>query len=348
MASVCVLSEFKPRWGSWFGLNEHDFVLNWVSEKGSGTFAEFKETWDWVRESMTEGLWSRTGSRKAWVELTDLGSLGHIEISWEGRKEWAVAPPVLTMLPNSGCRSILAGSRNRALVDVDGLRDGSGQGILHSALDEVGNSVDAEVLTQYRGNGPAAIVIAGETPADIQKVAELSGIEFTYSISEELADIFPPLHRYTEKWESFPMPQGHEIEVMDSERLRWIKVREEEPQEPGLYSVNMTKDFVHVLQIAPGKTVRASREFGVYELFRWEGRKVLQYSAARRELWVPVAARLPILQARAVTLTSGMLPRYEKRLLDDRTGEIDGLVYVNIGEHLASRIAKSLSQEGVV
>lgn len=329
-------------------MNEHDYFLNWVSEKGSGTFSELKDTWDWIRDSMREGLWSRTGSRKAWYELTDLASLGHIETSWEGRKEWAVAPPVLTMLPNSGCRSILAGARNRALVDVDGLRNGIGQGRLHLALEEVGNRVDAEVLPQYRGNGPAAIVITGETPADLETLAGLSGIEFTFSISEELADILPPLRLYSEMWQPFPMPQGHEIEVLDPDRLRWIVIREEEPADPGLYAVNMSKDFVHVLQLAPGKTVKASREYGVYELLRWEERTVLDYSVSRRELWVPVAARLPLLQARAATLTSGMLPRFERRQLDDRTGEIDGLTYVNIGEHLASRIAKSLSQEGVV
>jgi hypothetical protein len=317
----------------------HDWILQWVSEKGSGTLAEFKDAWDWLQRLNDEN-WHRDGATKAWIEVADLAALGHLEISWEGQKEWAVAPPVLTMLPNSGCRALLAGARNLELVDPDALDAGTSEARLNTAMREGPLEVFAESIAQYRGagKGPLAIVVAADTPESVKHLADECGIGFSYSVCDEIASMFPDLSRYADRWEPRAMPQGHSIEMFDVDTVRWIACYETEDFEPGLYAVKMSWDIIHILQTAPEMSVHATREHAVYRRMSWDKRNVLDFSKKDSELWVPIQAPLPPLQARAATLASGMLPRYEKR------HDMHGVVYVNIARQLANRIAGSLEQ----
>jgi hypothetical protein len=317
----------------------HDWILQWISERGSGTLADFKEAWDWLQQQASED-WHRDGANKAWIEVSDLAALGHLEISWEDKKEWSVAPPVLTMLPNSGCRALLAGARNLALVNPETLEAGAGDSLLNQVVNAGELDIYAQCLPQYRGSekGPSAIVVAADSPETVRALADECGIGFSYSICDELSLMFPSLAKYAELWAPEPMPLGHSIEVFDVDRVRWIPCKETERFEPGLYAVKLSWDVVHILQTSPEISVHATREHGVYERMRWEDRDVLDYSEMDSELWVPTQAPLPPLQARAATLASGMLPRYERR------HDMHGVVYVNISDQLASRIAKSLEQ----
>lgn len=319
-------------------MTAHDRILQWASEKGSGTLAEFKEAWDWLLQHSDDD-WHRDGAKKTWIEIADLSSLGHLEISWEGQKDWAIAPPVLTMLPNSGCRALLVGARNFALVDPDALGDGTGESRLNAALRD-NLDVFAECLPQYRGTGegPSVVVIAADSPEDISQLASECGIGFSHSVCDELSVMFPSLANYAEMWKPREMPQGHSMEIFDADAVRWRSCYETEDFEPGLYAVKLSWDIVHIVKTPMGSTVHASREHAVYERMRWENRNVLDYSLVDRELWVPAQASLPPLQARAATLASGMLPRYEKR------NDMHGVVYVNIATDLAERIALSLEQ----
>lgn len=318
----------------------HDWILQWVSEKGSGTLAEFKETWDWI-QGLSDDDWHRDGANKAWIEVADLAALGHLEISWEGKKEWSVAPPVLTMLPNSGCRALLAGARNLSLVDPEMIESGTGDSRLNRVIADGTLDVFAECLPQYRGSGkgPSVIVVAADSDETIEVLAKECGIGFSYSVCDELSSMFPSLARYVDLWTPRAMPIGHSIEVFDVDRVRWIPSKETQDFEPGLYAVKLSWDVVHILQTGPGMSVHATREHAVYERMRWEDRNVLNYSPENDELWVPTQAPLPPLQARAATLASGMLPRYERR------HDMHGVVYVNISDHLADLIAKSLEQK---
>lgn len=317
----------------------YDRVLNWVSEKGSGNLEEFKKAWDWVRASSGYGEW-RSAS-KPWHGLSDLSALGHAEISWGGGNPWAVARPALTMLPNSGCRAVLVGARTKALF-TGGQDDlGSGSGVLNRIYDEqqIGFDIDVIEPADCGRKGPTSIVIAGESIQEVQKVASAAGVDFTFSISRELAAMFPTLERSRALWVERSMPQGHPLKQFDPDRMRWIDCPERDNYPPGLYRAEASWDVIHILELPGGRSVEVSREHGVYELLRWEEISALQYSMERRELWVPVQARLPLLQARAATLATGILPKYEKR------NEQDGQAYVNVDEFLADRIAKSLDQK---
>lgn len=318
----------------------HDWLLQWVSERGSGTLADFKDAWDWLQKQRSED-WHRDGANKAWIEISDLAALGHLEISWEGKKEWSVAPPVLTMLPNSGCRALLAGARNLSLVDPVTLESGAGDSLLNRVVNAGKLDIYAQCLPQYRGSekGPSAIVIAADSPETVRTLADECGIGFSYSICDELSSMFPNLARYVDLWKRRQMPIGHSIEVFDVDRVRWIPCSETQASEPGLYAVKLSWDVVRILQTSTETSVHATREHAIYERMRWDDRNVLDYSPFDDELWVPTQAPLPPLQARAATLASGMLPRYERR------HDMHGVVYVNVSDHLADRIAKSLEQE---
>ena len=135
------------------------------------------------------------------------------------------------------------------------------------------------------------------------------------------------------------VPQGFEVERFSTDRLDWEESTEDEVAEPGLSRVHTWKRDLHLLTLATGQTVTVPRQLGVFEILRWESRQVLEYDPGSWELWTPRAARLPLLQERAVVLCSGVLARDEKR---DGTF---GLKHYNVPPEIARRIAEKLDQE---
>ena len=217
----------------------------------------------------------------------------------------------------------------------------AGSGILNRIYGEQVLGFDIDVIDpEPTGRkGPSAIVVAGESLEEIKRLAAALGIDFTFSISRELGAMFPSLERATALWAERNVPQGHPLKQFDPDRMRWVDCPERDVYPEGLYRAEASWDMVHILRQPGGRSVEVSREHGIYELLRWDQISALQYSLRSRELWVPVGARLPLLQARAATLATGLLPKYEKR--NDQGGQ----VYVNIEASLASQIADSLKQE---
>ncbi|MFN8151434.1 MAG: hypothetical protein U0R24_09975 [Solirubrobacterales bacterium] len=132
------------------------------------------------------------------------------------------------------------------------------------------------------------------------------------------------------------VPQGFEVERFKTDRLSWQESSEDEVAEPGLSRVHTWKRDLHLLTLATGQTVSVPRQHGVFEVLRWENRRVLEYDPSSWELWTPKAARLPLLQERAVVLCSGVLARDETR-----EGRV-GLKHYNVPPDIAHRIAEKL------
>src|SRR3954447_5395848 len=82
---------------------EHELLLEWVSELGSGTWEQFRRASDWLLDSGRTGQRSRSG-----LSAASLSVLGHREVDWAGGR-WPAAPPVITVLPSAGAHALLAG-----------------------------------------------------------------------------------------------------------------------------------------------------------------------------------------------------------------------------------------------
>lgn len=310
-----------------------DTFLEWLSEKGEGTWDEFRATWSWLI-SKNQAIHESDPAQAAGVIAANLSALGYIEMSWQPDPRWTIAPPTITMLPVSGGRALLTGARSRELCWLPVDRREDARGMLPRVADELDLWIDYPQLHK----APTSVLIASNKPEDAERLANQCGIGYSYSVSQQLSAMLPALDLYVQLWEQRPLPQGFPVERFDCSAYKWVESSESEASARGLYRSITWESHVHTLVLSTGIPVRATRQHAVYEVLRWNATQALSYSAPSRELWVPVAARLPLLQERAAVLCSGLVPMYR------RCDGVDGLTYVNVPRAVAQRIALSLAQ----
>jgi hypothetical protein len=314
----------------------YDLLLEWISETGAGTWEEFRKACDYVQRDRRP----TDPAERAWHIAASLSALGHLEISWrEGR--WAVAPPVLTMLPNSGGRALLTGARTRALYWTSRHLGEESTG----ALADAAQRLDLWIDEHRPPKAPTSVMVACNEPDDAEDLAAECRIAYSYSVSDQLSAMLPPLEAYERFREPGGLPQGFEVSRYDTDALEWVSCDPQAAETtPGLYRSSTWTDQVHVLVLPGLSSWRVPRDFGVFEVLRWDGRAVLVYDSDAMELWVPSFARLPLLHERAAVLSTGQLP--QPRTLHAADGwEYYGHYYMNVKREIADRIASSLSQE---
>src|SRR5688500_18196549 len=93
----------------------YELLLEWASERGSGSWSSFRGAHDWVFNA------GRHDEKqvKAATTMHAFQMLGHVESDWDGGI-WSAAPPTLTILPRGGAHAVLAGARNPALIEALG------------------------------------------------------------------------------------------------------------------------------------------------------------------------------------------------------------------------------------
>ena len=299
---------------------EHDLLLAFLSEKGSGSWAELKAAWEWIDDGDDDQ------ASRAWIVAQDLAALGHLEIAW-GDSQWCVAPPLLSMIPRSGGRVLVTGARTRWLHSPDA------GGALQDAVDELELWLDCCDAPR----GPTTLYVSCESERDARRLAEKLAISYTYGVARQISALLPPLESYTQLWPVGGLPRGFEAERFDPARLIWVPVGEAEGSEgSGLYKCRAYAGDVYALNGGPLGWRRVSKELGIYELLRWENTPALEYDSGRQVMSVSPRAPLPSLHARAATLCSGRLPFFRS---DTRR-----LEYVNVTHTVAELIAASLSQ----
>lgn len=297
---------------------KYDLLLRFLSEKGTGTWEDFKGAFDWI--------WGPTDTpaEKAWIAARDLAALGHIEIAWDGGARWCAAPPLITMLPRSGGRAFVTGARTGFFADT---------------LERVAEEQDLWIDRCGFQRGPETLLIASASHLDIECFASDVGAGYTYSVADQISALLPGLGHYMDGFAvGEDLPAGFEAERFDAATQRWDAAADTEQR--GLYRTRTFHGQVFALLDATLRWRRPVREFGIYEVLRWESNNVLKFSEKRSELLVPVGTPLPALHARAASLCSGRLPRFQPR-----RHKTPVLIYDNIPLAVATRIARSLSQE---
>ncbi|MGE0025596.1 MAG: hypothetical protein AB7O78_02640 [Thermoleophilia bacterium] len=302
--------------GSRADISPGDRLLWWLSEKETGSWADFRKAYEWVTANQGDAV-------KAWIMARDLQALGHVEFAWEHGLSWSVAPPVLTLLPSSGGLSYLTGARTRALIQA--LND-------MTALDFYPEAVKQGDM------GPHGIFLLFGSAQDPEVLAQRLGIQYTYSVAEVLAGVLPQLADMMAT-EPSPFRIGFDKERFDPGTLFWAEAPEpEEKLVPGLYRMRTYGGTEYRFLSATRHVMSCQPEPAAYESLRYAGRKILRYEPGAKTLIVPAAVRLPSLHARAATLSSGLLP--EPVLVNGRTE----LRYENVSPGVAGAILTTLSQ----
>ncbi len=329
--------------------SKYDLLLTYLSEKGSGSWQDMKDAWQWICGRTDDP------SGRAWIAARDLEALGHVEVAWNRGLEWCAAPPLLTMIPRSGGRVFVTGARTRHFMER--LRDAAEARDLW--IDECGMQ-----------HGPTSVYLACRSHMEAEALAADVGVGYTYQVAEQIAGLLPPLQTYARVTDERELPRGLELELFDTDRIEWRETSQRE--QPGLYRCRTYEGHLHGLLGPTGRWNRVIKDVGIYETLRWDEKAVVTYSEEDETLTVPAEASLPALHARAATLCSGRLPRYKQAAQHPhvqirsmrfasqrgRGGRAGGrptqgsravaprgtLAYCNVPFSIAERIARSLSQ----
>ena len=296
----------------------YDLLLEWVSEQASGSLTSFRQVHDWLRGRSEPSEQAITANRSA----ATMAVLAHMEVDWV-RSQWCAAPPVLTILPFAGGRSLLTGARSRSLLDA----------LAKETAEEATMNVMTAPYSQP--SAPSAIYLVSESEKDIEQLAHRLDIGYEFSVAERLSRLLPALS----KWKTSPggpLPRGFQVDRFSANVLQWVTV--DAVDIPGVYRCNLygRPDFRYV--DSEGRSFAVDRATGVYlELSRTK-RTVLCFREEQVNgvLIVPVQAPLPTLHARAAALCSGLAPTFDKAS--------STLQYRNVPLVIAQRIATSLEQ----
>jgi hypothetical protein len=297
-----------------------DLLLEWASERAEGSWQQLRDAHEWIATAYppSSASWRPTPGMTA----RRLTTLGHIEIDWQ-HGHWAVAPPLLTILPSAGAHALLTGARTRTLVA--------------QLTDATADEPSLFVTYCPQRYAPTAILIACEDETNIESLAELLDIGYEFSVSDRLSALLPPLDSYLALASTTPAPSGYGVAQLDLHTLRWHDA--ESDRDPGLYRYDHYGRPTYRL-ITEQQTYDVDWAIGAWAaLSRW-GENKLQYreDAVNGTLLAPVGAPLPTLHARAAALCSGLAP-----------GRISGADwYRNVPRHVAERIARSLDQTLVI
>lgn len=296
--------------------NRHDLLLAWASERGSGSWRQLQDAYDWLFPSGSREDWQTAG-----FTTGILSTLGHLEIDW-AESRWCAAPPVLTLLPGAGAHALLTGGRTRTLASK--LQEHEGEETLAlSPLPPIAQAI-----------APSAWLVAVEDERAAAELASQLGIDYTYSVSETLSRILPTLDSFLQTSERQPPRKGYGVQKFDAMALRWSDVDRDE--EPGLYRYDTPYREELRLRDIDEKLYSPVRSLGIWAaLARWgENRLRYEPQEVNGKLIVPHRAPLPTLHARAAALCTGLAP--------EKWGQV--LIYQNVPKPIAERIARSLDQ----
>jgi hypothetical protein len=296
----------------------HELLLNWLSEVGSGDWDEFREAQQWVA-SLDASLNHPPGPS---YTAHNLSILGHVEFDWIGRR-WSCSPPVLTVLPNAGAHALLVGSRTRVLID--------------RFLEEADSDprVYLPIVHVQRG-GPNVVYLAAASEAAVRSFANRLGVAYEECVSERLASLLPNVRKHVEGRESALPPRGYGFERFEPSSLTFEET--DSDCDPGLYKYTAWGGARYMVRGEDGRVHETDKSEGIYaELSRVET-NVLHFEpdTVNGSLIVPYRAPLPVLQARTALLCTGLLPGSSHK---------GCLAYPNVPEATARAIADSLGQD---
>lgn len=289
-------------------MNPSDALLRWASENRAGSWPALKAAVGWLY-----------GPRlPPWVPVARLSALGHLEIDWE-RGRWSTARPVIATIPYAGLRAILVGRRLPTL-----LRD----------LREEPDHSDLDVVTDWvpQSEGPELVTFATSSASVFPTLAQRLGVHFEAYPALRVALALGQLERTGSP--PAPPPVG-EVEEWNPAYFQWQPVTTS--HHPGLYKAEVFGRPRHVFSGDGRSFVHTDLDEGRYRELRRRGMSVMSYTngSPTGSLAIAVGAPLPALQARALTLLTGLLPRAERA----------SLRYENVPSWIARLVAKSVGQE---
>lgn len=308
----------------------HDHLLEWCSERLSGTIVGFREAHDWL--ARRQGIDS--DSR---LVLYTMQTLGHLEVDWLGRR-WAATPPVVTALEDSGGNALLVGARPRWLMrrlqtlafDPD------------ESVQELAEEIDMYEPMEQEG-APAAQFLTGHRDESLAALCVKLDLRFEHRVSLRLRDALPTLDSYLAAGEGASPPPGMEARRFVAEpRPGWVEVDDDHGAGAYEYEAYGAPRYQYC---EGGSRFEVEKAIAVYAELRRISFQALFYSVDKSAMYVPGRMPLPLLAARCAVLRTGLLPHFFPRGLKKlpHLGVLNQ--YFNIPQIHCKSICDSLGQQ---
>jgi len=302
---------------------DHDFLLEWLSERQSGSWADFRSGHDHLVAADPAGAMG-ANQRPTWTAYV-LSALGHVEVDWRARR-WSACAPAVVNLPAAGGTAILVGARPRMLARR-----------MQEFFDDEAVT-DIDWVSHATRAGPAVVYVQYGSEAELVRFASHVGARYVGYAADTISARLPAVVGLVESARVRALPPSFQLERFDPARLQWVDA--DLVAANGLYRYTVHGLYEHRL-VRGGVAREVDRETGVWAELATASVNPLRYShsTVNGTLSVPGVTRLPLLQTRAAVLCSGLPPVDDA----DRTT----VSYHNVPRLIANRIAKSLGQPPV-
>jgi hypothetical protein len=312
-----------------------DRLLEWCSERETGSVKAFREAHEWLARRF-----GASDRRTAALALRRLEELGHLEVDYQADK-WAIAPPVVAALEDSGGIAVLVGGRPRRLMRrLWALEDDP-----DPRVRDLSSFVFPETLPSLDPTeSPSAIVMSNRADEILDELCKALEIRFEHRASRRISRVLPSIDAYLGVGAVITAPPGFEPRRMEfRERIEFRPV--ETDSTPGAYEYVRYGPARYIFNDGDG-LFQADRRIVVYAELRRKGHNVLMYKRSSQQMLVPGTCPLPLLYARSAVLRTGQPPsfvRQPSQVAQQRPVNL----YENIPEHLFLRICEGLGQSPV-
>lgn len=295
-------------------------MLLWMSETGAGSVRDLRERVIWLARTADLRI-SRTSAGR-W--LRDLSALAYTEVDWHNDR-WAMAPVVVTRLPASDGAAMLTGSRRAGLVEQI---EASEMSILHHQAVPAAGDLPA----------PTSILIQYDDVNGLREAAASVGATYAGCAAIKLAEGLPDVRLGPPA----PPPASSNATVERLAEGDGIVFMPSSTDKDGLYRLKLQGRLAYLYQL-DGQWRHCDLAAGVFTHHARRGHSVIRWRGERQTeagdvgtLFVDWGSPLPPLQARTLTLCSGLPPRFS---VAARTA-----IYGNVPAAVAIAVAKSLAQ----
>lgn len=294
-----------------------DHILQWCSDRFSGSIAYFADTFSWVEGGSSD----RTHAFRA---LRALNRLAHVEVDWD-RQTWAITPTTLVAPQNAGGVAFVAGRQ------VTGFRSTIEDLIEQHNLDAV--LVEAKQPIE----GSQAVFLRCGSRTSLLELGRCAGIPVITHASAAFSEILPSIDRMVKTGR---IPGGFErrkigigpdgptaTPVWDDS---WDGSYEHDTFGPKVYSIC-------VEEWDGDNKYLVDRSTALWFALRQRRSLPIQYDSRQLTLAVPTKYGLPLLHERSLILATGLLPSVVR--LDDEWH----YVYSNISGQLFDKLKETLT-----
>ena len=299
-----------------------DELLRWVSEVGSGSWEQLKQTSKYLMDR-------HKLNRRDSVLGSNLSKLGHLEIDWLNSR-WAVVKPTINVIPGMGLIVVLTGSRPQIVEDK-----------FESAA---GDSMDVFALPLHFQSieNPHSRMLKCASLAEAKDIAAKLGARVVVDPASRLAGSMKSLDKIQPVEATEPHKNEFEaIKVFNCAANSWQLISR-------LKSFKWTDGLFEApgwgrprfLIRRDGRWYQLEKSHGLFMEYQRVGRtNVMQYKSQNETqpsyLYLDSDVVLPMLAERALVMCSG----FAAKSINTKTA------YINVPKDLAIYIANKLGQK---